>query len=106
APAADDLGLRRVGDIDHREDVVGELGEVDRRVRVAAAGVPDAVRPDALDRQKPDFARPVAAGDIERANAGGEAARSPLQLVGRGRAEKVLLVLELPAWPPPPAVCL
>ena len=42
--AAGDLGLARVAHVDHSQNVVGEIGEMDRGIGVAAAGVPDPVR--------------------------------------------------------------
>src|SRR5438094_5872907 len=49
--------FRSIAHVDHRQNVVGEIGKVDGGIGVAAAGVPDAVRPEAIDRHEPDLDR-------------------------------------------------
>ena len=85
--------LLRVGHVDHRENVVGEIGKMDRGIGVTPAGVPDAVRSEAIDRHEADLGRLLRPGDIVDADAGGEPALV-LQLVRRRAAEIGLLVLE------------
>src|SRR3954447_578585 len=44
------LRLARRRHVDDREDVIGEVGEVDRGVGIAPADIPDAVRPNSFYR--------------------------------------------------------
>ena len=91
--APHDLGLARIAHVDHRQDVVGEVGEVDRRIGIAPAGVPDAMRPETVGRHEADLGRLFRSGDVVDPDAGGEAA-AVRQLVRRRAAEIGLLVLE------------
>ena len=91
--AADDLRLLRIRHIDDSEDVVGEIGEVDRGVRIAAAGIPDAVRANSFYRQEADLARLLRPGNIVDADAGREFDPGPLEPVGRRAAEIVFVAL-------------
>src|SRR6516225_7075363 len=69
-------------------------GEMDRRIRITAAGVPDAVRPETVDRHEADLDRLLRPRNIVDADAGGKSASPILQLVG-GRASEIrLLVLK------------
>ena len=95
-PAAPhDLRLARLRHVDDGEDVVGEIGEVDRGVRVAPAHVPDAVRAHAVGRHEADLARLLRLRDVVDPDAGGELDPGALQPVGGRAAEIVLLGLEL-----------
>ena len=49
-------------------------GSVDRGIGVAAADIPDPVRPDALGRHERDLARRLGMRDVEDADARGELA--------------------------------
>jgi hypothetical protein len=44
--------------------VIGEIGEMDRGVGVAAAGVPDPMRPEAIDRHEADLDRLIRLGNV------------------------------------------
>ena len=94
-PAPGDLGPPRVGHVDDGEDVIAEVREVDGGIGVPAARVPDAVRPDPVDRHEPDLGRLLGPRDVEDADPGGEAPGAVAELVGRRPLEVVLEVLEL-----------
>jgi hypothetical protein len=53
--------------------MVGELGIVDGEVGVAAADIPDAMRPYPRGRHESDLARRLGMRDVEDAKAGGVA---------------------------------
>ena len=91
--AADDLRLARIAHVDHRQNVIREIGKMDRGIGVTATGVPDPMRPEAIDRHEADLGRLVGLGDVVDPDAGRESVVI-LQLV-RGRAAEIgLLVLE------------
>jgi hypothetical protein len=57
-PAAPhELRFARLRHVDDREDVIGEIGEVDRGVGIAPAHVPDPVRPHSVDGHETNLAR-------------------------------------------------
>jgi hypothetical protein len=74
--------LVRFAHVDHRQDVVGEIGKVDRGIGIAAAGVPDAMRPKAVDGHEADLGRLLGSGDVVDPDAGSETALV-LELVRR-----------------------
>src|SRR5260221_2312396 len=63
-----------------------------RSILILAAGVPDAVRSEAAGRHEADLLRLLGLRDVVDADAGSEAARRVLQLVGGRTAEISLLV--------------
>src|SRR5687767_9094196 len=91
--ASDELRLLRVLQVENGENMVGDVGEVDRGVRVAPAHVPDAVGTDAFDRHEADLARLLRPGNIVDPDAGRELDPAPLETVGRRAAEIVLVAL-------------
>lgn len=68
---------------------------MDGGVGVAPAGVPEAVRPEAVGGHEADLGRLLGPGDVGDANTGGEAFLRLLELVGGRAAEIRLLVLKL-----------
>src|SRR5260221_12477868 len=62
-----------------------------RSILILAAGVPDAVRSEAAGRHEADLLRLLGLRDVVDADAGSEAARRVLQLVGGRTAEINLL---------------
>src|SRR5260221_7466927 len=65
-----------------------------RSILILAAGVPDAVRSEAAGRHEADLLRLLGLRDVVDADAGSEAARRVLQLVG-GRAAEIGLLVAL-----------
>src|SRR5262249_54570207 len=76
------------------QDVVGEIGEVDRGIGVAATGVPDPMRTKTIDRHEADLGRLLGPRDVVDPDARRETALV-LELVRRRAAEIRLLVLKL-----------
>src|SRR5260221_6812389 len=65
-----------------------------RSILILAAGVPDAVRSEAAGRHEADLLRLLGLRDVVDADAGSEAARRVLQLVG-GRTPGINLLVAL-----------
>jgi len=79
----------RVRHVDDDQHVVGKFRQMDRDIGIAAADIPDAVRPEAAERQEGDFARRFRPRQIVDAKPAGEF----LARQGAGRSSREIGLL-------------
>jgi hypothetical protein len=79
--------LRRIGHADDREDVVGEFCEVDGRVGVTAAGVPEPMGPMLSTGMKP-ISVGLSGGEMSNTRMPGAKVRSRPFSLSAGQAPK------------------
>src|ERR1039458_10730067 len=69
-PFAGHMWLCGIRHVDDRKNMVAEIGEMDRHVRIAPADIPDAMRSNAIRSEECDFARCLRSRDVVDTHAG------------------------------------